>query len=481
MGKRPLGVSSSKYEESGADAQSHIIMGKSVPAKTVSVAVVGAHLRGFPLNKDLTSRGATFAEATKTAPRYRLFSLAASEGTIRKPGLQRVGKDCVGASIEVGVWNLPESQFASFFGTIPSPLGLGSVELETGSWVFGFICEPFGLDGAADISHHGGWRNYMAAEFGDSLAIEAENCLHVRDLAPCNGTIPASRPIGSILIANRGEIAVRIIKTLREMGVKSVAVYSRSDAAAEHVRIADAAWPLTGETVSETYLSASQILDTAKKAGADAVIPGYGFLAENADFAAQVEEAGLIWIGPIPEQMRDMGLKHRAREIAQAAGVPTVPGSTLLSNSVQAVAEAHKIGFPVMVKAPPAAEASDCVYRMTPSRSQRTLRASRDWRLQTLAMPAFSWSTLSNGPGILKCKSWATGRGSSLLSAKETALSRGVTKRSWRSAQLPLCPVRYDRGCGRLHWTWPQRSSIAMLARSSSSTTLTRAVSSFSR
>lgn len=134
------------------------------------------------------------------------------------------------------------------------------------------------------------------------------------------------------------------------MSVKSVAVYSRSDAAAEHVRTADAAWPLAGETVSETYLSASQILDTAKKAGADAVIPGYGFLAENADFAGQVEEAGLIWIGPTPEQMRDMGLKHRAREIAQAAGVPTVPGSALLSDGAQAVAEANKIGFPVMVK-----------------------------------------------------------------------------------------------------------------------------------
>lgn len=162
----------------------------------------------------------------------------------------------------------------------------------------------------------------MAAESGHSLIIQAEDCLHARDLAPCSGTAPASRPIKSVLIANRGEIAVRIIKTLREMSVKSVAVYSRSDAAAEHVRTADAAWPLTGETVSETYLSASQILDTAKKAGADAVIPGYRFLAENADFAGQVEEAGLIWIGLTAEQMRDMGLKHRAREIAQAAGRP---------------------------------------------------------------------------------------------------------------------------------------------------------------
>lgn len=350
LGKRPLGASSSTYEEPETEAQTHIVTEKTVSAKTVSVAVVGAHLRGFPLNKDLTSRGATFEEATKTAPRYRLFSLAAAEGAIRKPGLQRVGKDGVGHSIEVEVWNLPESQFASFFGTIPSPLGLGSVELETGSWVFGFICEPFGLDDAADISHYGGWRHYMAVESSNSLAVKAENCLHARDLALCNGTLPSPRPIKSVLIANRGEIAVRIIKTLREMGVKSVAVYSRSDAAAEHVRMADAAWPLSGETVSETYLSACQILDTAGKAGADAVIPGYGFLAENADFAGQVEEAGLIWIGPTPEQMRDMGLKHRAREIAQAAGVPTAPGSALLSNSVQAVAEAHKIDFPVMVK-----------------------------------------------------------------------------------------------------------------------------------
>ncbi|KKY32537.1 putative urea amidolyase [Diaporthe ampelina] len=352
MGKRPLGASSSRYEESETEAESHVIIaGKTVPAKTVPVAVVGAHLRGFPLNKDLTSRGATFSQATKTAPRYRLFSLAAPEGAIRKPGLQRVGKGCVGTYIDVEVWNLPESQFASFFGTIPSPLGLGSVELETGSWVVGFICEPFGLDAAVDISHHGGWRNYIAAEPGDSLvATKVENNVHARDLAPCNGTMPAPRPIRSVLIANRGEIAVRIIKTLREMGVESVAVYSRSDAAAEHVRIADAAWPLAGETISETYLSVSQILDTAKKAGADAIIPGYGFLAENADFASQVEAAGLIWIGPTPEQMRDMGLKHQARKIAQAAGVPTVPGSTLLSDGAQAVAEARKIGFPVMVK-----------------------------------------------------------------------------------------------------------------------------------
>lgn len=355
MGDRPLGATSRTYQDSEeAEAQSPVTTrGKVLPVKTVSVAVVGAHLRGFPLNKDLTSRGATFAEATKTAPRYRLFSLATAGGAIRKPGLQRVGADRAGRSIEVEVWDVPESQFASFFGTIPSPLGLGSVELLTGSWVFGFICEPFGLDGATDISDYGGWRNYMAVGSGDGASPKKADELerpHAVDVNTGNGTRPSPRPIKSVLIANRGEIAVRIIKTLRASDVKPIAIYSRSDAAAEHVRLADAAWPLAGETVSETYLSTSQILDIADKAGADAVIPGYGFLAENADFAGQVEDAGLVWIGPTPVQMRDMGLKHRARDIAQAAGVPTVPGSPLLADGEQALAEARRIGFPVMVK-----------------------------------------------------------------------------------------------------------------------------------
>jgi urea carboxylase / allophanate hydrolase len=317
----------------------------STPDKTVSIAVVGAHLRGFPLNKDLTSRGAVFVEATRTAPRYRLFALAAPKGKVRKPGLKRVEKGDAGESIALEVWSIPEAQFASFFATIPSPLGLGSIELETGSWVCGFICEPVGLDDATDISHHGGWRNYMASESRNGASPKTV------DVSPLpNGISTSTRPIKTVLIANRGEIAVRIIRTLQKTGVKSVAIYSQSDAAAEHVRLADIACPLVGETVSETYLSATQILNTAKKAGADAVIPGYGFLAENADFASQVEEAGLIWIGPTPKQMRDMGLKHRAREIAQAAGVPTVPGTALLKDSAQAVVEAEEIGYPVMVK-----------------------------------------------------------------------------------------------------------------------------------
>ncbi|TLD23108.1 hypothetical protein PspLS_07590 [Pyricularia sp. CBS 133598] len=351
--KRRLGATDALYGEREVETQIPSVE-SSLSSKTISVAVVGAHLRGFPLNKDLTSRGAVLSQATKTAPRYRLFALAAPEGAIRKPGLRRVGNGETGHSIEVEVWNLPEAQFASFFVTIPSPLGLGSIELATGSWVCGFICEPAGLDDAEDISHHGGWRHYMAAKSGNEVSTESKNDVvaekeHLPSALSGNMQSPP-RPIKSVLIANRGEIAVRIIKTLRTMGIKSISIYSAHDAAAEHVQIADVTWPLVGDTVSETYLSHSQILEAAKKTDADAVIPGYGFLAENADFAAKVEKAGLVWIGPTPDQMHELGLKHRAREIAQAAGVPTVPGTALLKDSAQAVAEADRIGFPVMIK-----------------------------------------------------------------------------------------------------------------------------------
>ncbi|KAI7916837.1 urea amidolyase [Pyricularia oryzae] len=351
--KRRLGATNALYQEPEVEKQIPSLE-SSLPFKTISVAVVGAHLRGFPLNKDLTSRGAVLSQATKTAPQYRLFALAAPEGAIRKPGLRRVGKGETGHSIEVEVWDLPEAQFAGFFATIPSPLGLGSMELATGSWVCGFICEPTGLEDAEDISHHGGWRYYMAAKPGNGIATKSRNGVvaekgHLSSALSCDMQHPP-RSIKSVLVANRGEIAVRIIKTLRNMGIRSIAIYSTPDAAAEHVQIADVAWPLVGDTVSETYLSHSQILEAAKTTGADAVIPGYGFLAENADFAAKVEEAGLVWIGPTPDQMRDLGLKHRAREIAQAAGVPTVPGTALLEDSAQAVAEAGRIGFPVMIK-----------------------------------------------------------------------------------------------------------------------------------
>jgi urea carboxylase len=153
-----------------------------------------------------------------------------------------------------------------------------------------------------------------------------------------------------ILIANRGEIAVRIARTLRSMGISSVAVHSDPDRSSPHVAMADEAVSLPGSSASDTYLRADIILAEAKKLGVDAIIPGYGFLAENADFAEQCAAAGITFIGPSPDQVRRFGLKHTSREIAEAAGVPLVPGTGLLSSLDQAQREAERLGYPVMLK-----------------------------------------------------------------------------------------------------------------------------------
>jgi urea carboxylase len=153
-----------------------------------------------------------------------------------------------------------------------------------------------------------------------------------------------------VLIANRGAIACRIIRTLRRMGVQSVAVYSDVDRYSPHVTQADEAFALGGSTAAESYLRQDKLLEAARASGAQAIHPGYGFLSENASFAEACEANGIAFIGPMPTQMRDFGLKHRARALAQEHGLPLLPGSGLLPDAARAHTEAARIGFPVMLK-----------------------------------------------------------------------------------------------------------------------------------
>src|SRR5690606_24689145 len=164
--------------------------------------------------------------------------------------------------------------------------------------------------------------------------------------------IVAYSMFSKILIANRGEIACRVIRTARRMGIATVAVYSEADAAAQHVRLADEAWPVGGPRPQESYLRGDAVIEAALASGAQAVHPGYGFLSENPDFADAVEAAGLVFIGPKAESMRRMGSKAGAKELMAAAGVPVVPGYTGEDQAPGLLArEAERIGFPLMIKA----------------------------------------------------------------------------------------------------------------------------------
>ncbi len=159
------------------------------------------------------------------------------------------------------------------------------------------------------------------------------------------------RKINKILIANRGEIAVRAIRTCKELGIKTVAIYSEADKDSLHVALADEAICVGPAQPQESYLNIPAVLSAAEISGADAIYPGYGFLSENPKFAEIVEAAGLIFIGPKPETLRLIGNKVRAKAVAQRSGVPTIPGSSRRTDLIEALDIAHDIGYPVILKA----------------------------------------------------------------------------------------------------------------------------------
>ncbi|MFC5679547.1 acetyl/propionyl/methylcrotonyl-CoA carboxylase subunit alpha [Aeromicrobium endophyticum] len=161
-----------------------------------------------------------------------------------------------------------------------------------------------------------------------------------------------SKPLAKVLIANRGEIAVRVIRACKDSGIGSVAVYAEPDRDAVFVRIADEAYSLEGSTPAESYLSIEKIIDVAKRSGADSVHPGYGFLAENAEFAQAVIDAGLIWIGPPPHAIEALGDKAKAKHIAQKANAPLAPGTKdAVKDASEVTAFAQENGLPVAIKA----------------------------------------------------------------------------------------------------------------------------------
>ncbi|NJD86915.1 MAG: 3-methylcrotonyl-CoA carboxylase, partial [Betaproteobacteria bacterium] len=155
-----------------------------------------------------------------------------------------------------------------------------------------------------------------------------------------------------ILVANRGEIACRVIRTCRALSVRTVAVHSTADARALHVEMADEAFEIGGPRPVDSYLRGDRIIEVARKCGAQAIHPGYGFLSENERFARAVEAAGLVFIGPTPEAIEKMGLKDRAKAILEKAGVPVVPGyHGEKQDDAYLKAVADTIGFPLLVKA----------------------------------------------------------------------------------------------------------------------------------
>ena len=184
-------------------------------------------------------------------------------------------------------------------------------------------------------------------------------------------------PFTKVLVANRGEIAVRIFRTLRELGIGTVAVYSEPDRDALHVAAADDAYLVGAGPAAESYLRGDRIIEAGLRAGAEAIHPGYGFLAENADFARAVEDAGLVWIGPPPAAIAAMGSKIEARERMRSAGVPIVPGTTeVAASAAAALAAAAEIGFPVAIKASAGGGGKGLKVASSPDEVERAFEAA---------------------------------------------------------------------------------------------------------
>jgi acetyl-CoA/propionyl-CoA carboxylase, biotin carboxylase, biotin carboxyl carrier protein len=259
-----------------------------------------------------------------------------------------------------------------------------------------------------------------------------------------------------VLVANRGEIAIRVMRTLEEMGIASVAVYSELDRDALHVQRADEAYLLGGPTAAESYLKIDKIIEVCKESGAEAVHPGYGFLAENAAFARACDEAGIVFIGPPASAIDAMGSKTKARELMQAAGVPIVPGTTEPVDTYEDALRiaSDEIGFPVAVKAASGGGGKGFRVALTEDKLKDAFEgASREGE------KFFSDATS-------RSRSSPTATATSSTSASATARSSAATRSSSRSRRPRRSTPRCARGSARSAPTRPRPSTTSARARS---------------
>jgi len=245
-----------------------------------------------------------------------------------------------------------------------------------------------------------------------------------------------------LLIANRGEIAVRICRTER-LKIHNIAIYTEADAVSAHVTAADEAILLSGPE-SEAYLDGEQIIKIATSRKLDVIIPGYGFLSENAEFSRQVSAVGMAFTGPSPESMVSFGIKHTARDLAARAGVPIVPGTKGLVNSEdEAVQEATQLGFPVMLKATAGGGGMGLITFTSEKSLRRKRLGSRSELFSLVAklfskIPACLSSATIHAVDISRSRSLVTVKAKPFISAKESVRFKGDTKRFWKKAPVHL-------------------------------------------
>ena len=271
-----------------------------------------------------------------------------------------------------------------------------------------------------------------------------------------------------ILIANRGEIACRVIKTARKMGIATVAVYSDADRNALHVRMADEAVHIGPAPANQSYIVIDKIMDAIRRTGAEAVHPGYGFLSENMKFAEALEAEGVVFIGPPSGAIEQMGDKITSKKLAQAAGVSTVPGHMgLIADADEAAAISAQIGYPVMIKASAGGGGKGMRIAWSDEEAREGFQSSRNEAANSFGDDRIFIEKFVTQPRHIEIQVLADQHGNAVyLHERECSIQRRNQKRRRPSWTRPPAPRWVSRP-----WRWPRPSAIPARARSNSSST----------